>query len=34
MQLINDKIPEYWKQSLRDNDQRLKKHLKGNPFKK
>ncbi len=31
--LINDNIPEYWKNSLRDNSKYLKKHIRGNPFK-
>jgi hypothetical protein len=32
--LINDNIPEYWQKTLRDNDKRLKQHLRGNPFNK
>ncbi len=34
MDLINDMIPEYWRNSLRINDKKLQSHIKGNPFKK
>ncbi len=27
-------LPEYWKNSLRDNNNKLKSHLKGNNYKR
>ena len=31
-ELINNNIPEYWKDSLRNNNKRLKSYLKGYQF--